>query len=155
LGFFGELAEALAAFISLSIPFVTVPLIAWLTHSRYYLCRPEEEGVTAETPQQQCLVCENNFDHEDMSQCPSYNGSICSLCCALDSRCRNMCRPEAHLSAQTEKAFGRFLPPAINQLVHSVTGHFAGIFIITTTIIAGLLSVVLSAQKGKPRQTYH
>ncbi len=149
LGVFGELAEALAAFISLSIPFVTVPLIAWLTHSRYYLCRPEEEGVTAETPQQQCLVCENNFDHEDMSQCPSYNGSICSLCCALDSRCRNMCRPEAHLSAQTAKAFGRFLPPAINQLVHSVTGHFAGIFIITTTIIAGLLSVVLSAQKGK------
>ncbi len=152
LGVFGELAKALAAFISLGIPFITVPLIAWLTQGRYYLCRTEEhtkENILTETTQIKCLVCENDFDKEDISQCPSYKGTICSLCCALDSRCDNLCRPEAHLSAQTSSIFGRFLPLSINNLIHSVTGHFLGIFIATTTIIAGLLSVVFYAQQNK------
>ena len=153
LGLFGEVAEALAAFISLLIPFVTVPLIAWLTRGRYYLCRQAEEDSMTESPheatQQCCQVCENSFDHEDMSQCPSYEGAICSLCCALDSRCGNQCRPHAHLSVQSSSLFSRILPAFIHQRLHSVTGHFLGMFFITTGIIAGLLAVVFYAQQNK------
>lgn len=146
LGVFGELAEALAAFISLAIPFITVPLIAWLTDGRYYLSRPVEVLV-AEPSQIKCQICENTFDSEDMSHCPSYGGAICSLCCALDSRCGDQCRPDAHLAAQTSAIFSRILPPTINQHLHSVTGHFLSIFLITACIIAGLLSVVFYSQK--------
>jgi len=157
LGFLGEVAEALAAFISLSIPFVTVPLIAWMTQGRYYRCRAKEEdfspeatrGAEHEPEQQYCQVCENSFDHEDMSQCPSYGGKICSLCCALDSRCGNQCRPDAHLSAQASTLFSQILPAFIHQRLHSVTGHFLGMFIITAGIIAGLLAVVFYAQQNK------
>ena len=107
-----------------------VPLIAWLTRGRYYLCR-DNEIPSAESSPQQCLVCENSFDHEDISHCPSYDGAICSLCCALDARCGNQCRPQAHLAAQATAAFSRLLPSPIVRRLHSVTGHFLGIFIIT------------------------
>jgi len=148
LGVFGDIAEALAAFLSLSIPFITVPLIAWLTQGRFYLARSEDEAEI-EKCRHQCGVCENSFDHEDMSHCPSYAGSICSLCCALDARCGDQCRPNAHLAAQTNTFFSRILPESINLQLHSVTGHFLAIFIITGGIIAGLLSIVLYAQKNK------
>ncbi|NOZ37423.1 MAG: response regulator [Gammaproteobacteria bacterium] len=148
LGFFGPVAEALAAFLSLSIPFVSMPLIAWLTKGRYYLARPKDQPTT-ETAQQQCRICENSFDHEDMSHCPSYSAPICSLCCALDSRCGDQCRPQAHLAAQTSAVFSRILPGFINKQLHSVSGHFLGIFIITAGIIASLLAVVFYAQQEK------
>ncbi|MFW2374887.1 MAG: response regulator, partial [Gammaproteobacteria bacterium] len=147
-GVFGPIAQALAAFLSLLIPFVSVPLIAWLTQGRFYLCRVTEDTVH-ETSQQQCRICENHFDHEDMAQCPSYGGAICSLCCALDSRCGNQCRPQAHLAAQTSALFSKILPPLINQQLHSVSGHFLSIFIITGGIIAGLLALVFYAQADK------
>ncbi len=148
LGLFGAVPQALAAFLSLALPFITVPLIAWLTRGRYYLARsdelpPEEHG------QHRCSVCENHFDHEDMSHCPSYDAPICSLCCALDAHCGDQCRPEAHLAAQTSSVFSRILPQRLNALLHSVTGHFLGIFMITSGIIAGLLAVVFYAQQGK------
>ena len=153
LGLFGEVAEALAAFISFLLPFITVPLIAWITQGKYYLCRTREEASAPEpaheSEQQRCRICENSFDHEDMTDCPSYDGVICSLCCALDSRCNNQCRPHAHLSAQASGLFSRILPAFIHQRLHSVTGHFIGMFIITAGIIAGLLAVVFYAQQDK------
>lgn len=148
LGVFGETAQALAAFISLSIPFVTVPLIGWLSGGKYYLSQREELHSQGEA-RQQCKICENTFDHEDMSHCPSYDGAICSLCCALDARCGDQCRPHAHLAAQTSSLFSRILPASVNEQLHSVTGHFLAIFFITAGIIAGLLSIVFYAQKDK------
>ena len=149
LGFFGPLAEALAAFIALALPFLTVPLIAWLTRGRYYLCRHAQQNDNCHDELQQCLVCENSFDGEDMSDCPSYQGAICSLCCALDTRCGNRCRPEAHLSAQAASFLGRLLPPSIHQHLHSATGHFLAMFLVTAAIIGGLLGVVFYANQGK------
>ena len=148
LGTYGPEAKALAAFFALSIPFLTVPMIAWLTGGRYYLCRGIEKP-TGEALQQKCRICENSFDHEDISQCPSHDGPICSLCCALDSRCGNQCRPHAHLAAQATEIFGRVLPSFVFKQLHSVTGHFLGIFTITGTIIAALLAVVFYAQQEK------
>lgn len=148
-GVFGELAEALAAFFALFIPFVTVPLIAWFTKGKFYLSRTEENIMSKGTTQHSCRVCENSFDKEDMAHCPSYDGAICSLCCALDSRCGDQCRPDAHLSAQTNAVFSKVLPEYINQKLHSVSGHFISIFIITAGIIAGLLALVFYAQSYK------
>jgi len=148
MGLLGITAEALAAFLSLSIPFVTVPLIGWLTGGRYYLARAEDKHQPS-APRQQCKICENTFDHEDMIHCPSYVGAICSLCCALDARCGDQCRQEAHLAAQTSGFFSRILPVPVNQQLHSVTGHYLAIFFITAGIIAGLLSIVFYAQSEK------
>lgn len=157
LGLWGEVVQALAAFMSLLLPFITVPLIAWLTQSKYYLCRDEEnenysQGIfltTPETNEQPCHVCENNFDQEDILHCPSYDGHICSLCCALDTRCGDQCRPKAHLSVQMSSVLERIFPASINQIFHSMVGQFLAIFIITSGIIFSLFVVVFYAQKDK------
>ncbi len=85
-GLLGETAKALAAFMSLLIPFVTVPLIAWLTQGKYYLCRhdvPEKNTASSAQPEEPaqyaCQICENDFDQEDILHCPSYEGTVCSL----------------------------------------------------------------------------
>jgi signal transduction histidine kinase/CheY-like chemotaxis protein len=148
IGVFGPAAKALAAFLALSIPFVTVPAIAWLSKGRYYLCRDDEKAPGASS-QQQCHVCENHFDHEDMSHCPAYKGPICSLCCALDARCGDQCRPHAHMAAQASAIGRRMLPSFVYQRLRSVTGHFLGIFTITGGIIAALLALVFYAQQDK------
>ena len=149
LGVFGPLFQALAAFLSLLIPFVTVPLIAWFTKGQYYLARKEHSDSKPESAQQRCCMCENNFDHEDIVHCPSYQGTICSLCCALDSRCGDQCRPDAHLAAQMSSLFSKLLPAFLYQRLHSVIGQFLGIFVITSGIIASLFVVVFYAQKDK------
>lgn len=145
MGMLGETAIYLAPFVSLSLPFITVPLLAYVTQSRYYLNKTDEPDADAGA-QRQCLVCENVFDQEDMGHCPSYEGAICSLCCSLDARCGDRCRPEAHASAQMSKFLNMIFPAFINEKLHSVTGHFLVIFSVTGFIIAALLSLVYFSQ---------
>lgn len=145
MGLLGETINVLAPFISLALPFITVPLLAYATQSRYYLNREDEHSAEADA-QHLCIVCENIFDQEDMSTCPSYDGAICSLCCSLDARCGDRCRPQAHVSAQMSKFLSKIFPAYINDKLHSVTGHFLVIFSLTGFIIAALLSLVYFAQ---------
>jgi len=84
-----------------------------------------------------------------MSDCPGYDGPVCPLCCALEARCGDRCRPQAHLAAQASALVSRILAWFTYQRLHSVTGHFLGIFTITGGIIAALLMVVFYAQEDK------
>ncbi|MDH5544147.1 MAG: ATP-binding protein [Gammaproteobacteria bacterium] len=145
LGLLGDTFKVMAPFIALGLPFITVPLIAWLTQSRFYLNNVSDLECSAENLVS-CVVCENAFDVEDMSACPSYNGAICSLCCSLDARCGDRCRPQAHFAAQTSSFLGRILPPHLNQKLHSTTSQFFVIFSVTGVVIAALLSLVYYAQ---------
>ncbi len=142
---FGSLAKSFAPFLALLLPFFLVPLIAWLTEGRYYLAQPAEQHP-GHGEKLRCRVCDNEFDRDDMSACPSYGGPICSLCCALDSRCGDQCRPQAHLSAQAANLFGKLFPDRLFRQLHSTTGHFLAIFFITACIIGILLAMVYSAQ---------
>lgn len=45
-----------------------------------------------------------------MAYCPAYLGHICSLCCSLDARCNDMCKPDANWSAQWQAAARKILP---------------------------------------------
>lgn len=144
-GLLGKTPGVLAPFISLTLPFITMPLLAYVTKSRFYLNSPIETAL-GNDEYRPCIVCENVFDQEDMSHCPSYEGAICSLCCALDARCGDRCRPEAHVSSQVFTLLGKLFPPHINEKLHSVSGHFLVIFGLTGSIIAALLSLVYFAQ---------
>ncbi|MCG8490030.1 MAG: hypothetical protein MI743_00305, partial [Sneathiellales bacterium] len=82
-GVLGDLAQALASFIALATAFVSAPIIAYLTKGKYYLARPPHQHIHTE---ENCIVCGNRFEAEDMTYCPVYEGAICSLCCSLDAR---------------------------------------------------------------------
>jgi signal transduction histidine kinase/CheY-like chemotaxis protein len=60
---------------------------------------------------QACAVCERGYEAEDMASCPAYGGPICSLCCALDVRCHDLCKPApARAAVQVERLLQRLLP---------------------------------------------
>ncbi|MGB5603624.1 MAG: ATP-binding protein [Gammaproteobacteria bacterium] len=84
-----------------------------------------------------------------MSDCPSFDGPVCSLCCAPDARYGDQCHPQAHLVAQPSALISRILPWHLYQRLHSVSGRFLGIFTITSGIIAALLMLVFYAQRDK------
>jgi signal transduction histidine kinase/CheY-like chemotaxis protein len=123
LGAFGPLAQAFSALIALVTAFVASPLIAWATKGRYYIARrtipilavpaavpvPDPDAGTYRRLQT-CCICEREYETPDMAQCPAYQGPICSLCCTLDARCDDLCKPDARLSAQWTAALRRLLP---------------------------------------------
>ena len=45
-----------------------------------------------------------------MAHCPAYQAPICSLCCSLDARCDDLCKPQANLTAQWKQPLRRLLP---------------------------------------------
>jgi hypothetical protein len=136
LGAFGPLAQAFSAAIALVTAFVAAPLIAWATKGRYYLARPALpfpvvpivalrpplQGAPLPRPARlpprpvpyrrllRCVICERDYEGEDMAHCPAYQGAICSLCCTLDARCDDLCKPHARISAQWSAALRRLLP---------------------------------------------
>jgi signal transduction histidine kinase/CheY-like chemotaxis protein/purine-cytosine permease-like protein len=126
LGAFGPLAQAFSALIALVTAFVASPLIAWATQGRYYIARrsipiipvPVSQPTGDATPADDgayrrlltCCICEREYETPDMAQCPAYQGPICSLCCTLDARCDDLCKPDARLSAQWTAALRRLLP---------------------------------------------
>ncbi|MAO39826.1 MAG: hybrid sensor histidine kinase/response regulator [Pseudohongiella sp.] len=147
LGMFGDTPRHLAHFISLGLCFVCVPLIALLTKGRFYLARtsPEIDHIMVSTgPEEkaQCCICENHFERPDLAYCPAYEGAICSLCCSLDSRCMDACKPEATLSSQLEEWLQHWLPAALFRPVGRRLVRFMTLFSIANLISAALLSLV-------------
>ncbi len=41
-----------------------------------------------------------------MASCPAYAGPICSLCCSLDARCHDLCKPHARIQTQIAETLG-------------------------------------------------
>jgi purine-cytosine permease-like protein len=95
-GFMGPAAQAFSTFIALGLSLVLSPIIAYITKGKYYIARedvtfrnnPLAQDLTA------CVMCEYEYEKEDMAYCPVYEGAICSLCCSLDANCHDACKVE-------------------------------------------------------------
>src|SRR5450755_641586 len=120
-GLFGPTAKALAPFVALIVAFVTAPLIAYATDGKYYIARrPKRSWQNLEAIP--CCICEHSFEPEDMASCPAYAGPICSLCCSLDARCQDLCKPHARINSQL--------------------GHYLGVFIVSAGLVGLTLGMV-------------
>lgn len=147
---FGNIAQALSHFIALACALIAAPFIAWMTKGRYYIARPtlatSAELKIACDPEQHhhstvtCCICEHKFETEDMTYCPAYAGDICSLCCSLDARCNDFCKPGANYREQSNNFFKLFLPNWITSRISSQVGQF----IILILTINGLSAILLS-----------
>jgi len=159
LGVFGTVAANLSHFVSLLTCFIAVPLIAWLTGGRYYLARQSPELIPLlaarapptpaphaqghlHPPGLTCGICENAFELADMSFCPAYQQPICSLCCSLDVRCLESCKPHARLSQQVMDFLNLFLPRRLAGWVNSRLGRFAGLMLSIGLLNASLLALI-------------
>lgn len=141
-GIFGEIAQALSHFITLGVALIAAPCIAWSTGGRYYLARPSVEltFVQDKTATISCCICEHKFEVEDMTHCPAYAGHICSLCCSLDARCQDYCKPGANYREQLSRFFVGYLPRFVTDSINSRLGHF----LLLVTFINGLSAILLS-----------
>ncbi|KQR50114.1 ATP-binding protein [Acidovorax sp. Leaf160] len=143
LGLFGPLAQAFSAVIAMVTAFVAAPLIAWATRGRYYLARPAQAVPPAgrATALQRCVVCEREYEAPDMAQCPAYQGAICSLCCTLDARCGDMCKPHAHLAVQWSAALRWLLPRRAWRLLDTGLGHFLLLMLVIAPLLAAVFGL--------------
>ncbi len=166
LGAFGPLAQAFSALIALVTAFVAAPLIAWATRGRYYLARsaaaPERpaQGVRAGSPASprwpsdlapgacgryrllRCCICERDYEGPDMAQCPAYQGPICSLCCSLDARCGDLCKPDARLAAQARDALHAVLPRRLWPAFDGGLGAWLALMLPVSALLAGLCALL-------------
>jgi signal transduction histidine kinase/CheY-like chemotaxis protein/purine-cytosine permease-like protein len=137
-GAFGPFMAAMSTFVAFVVAFVSAPLIAWATNGRYYLARKPRTAWGAKDSLQ-CSICEHAFEPEDMAYCPVYTGPICSLCCSLDARCNDGCKPHARADAQIMASLSILFPAAIMRAVRSPLGRFATVFAVFTAAAALVL----------------
>lgn len=140
-GLFGDGIQPFAPFVAMIAAMVVSPLIAWWTKGRYYLARPPEPPVEG---QRKCTVCNEYFEVEDTSFCPAYRGTICSLCCTLDARCGDLCKPHARISAQWSALLRRCLPARLLPVLDAGLGHYlllTGAIVCFLGLLLGLIYV--------------
>ncbi len=141
MGSYGPIAQALAPYLTLGSAFIIAPLIAWATGGRYYIAR-EPHIIATNNGMATCCICEHSFEAEDIAHCPAYDGHICSLCCSLDARCQDRCKPQARLSEQMLTLLGSVLPERIVARMNSRFGHFLALMCFCSLFIALILTVV-------------
>jgi signal transduction histidine kinase/CheY-like chemotaxis protein len=140
-GALGTTMQALAAFFALAVAFVMAPLIAFATRGRFYVARAPWQSWDGQEVVR-CAICEHHFETEDMAHCPAYSGPICSLCCSLETRCRDFCKPQARISNQLLGWFGEALPERAVQLLNTHVGRYLGVLSLFVGVIGAVLSLV-------------
>ncbi|TAF78280.1 MAG: hybrid sensor histidine kinase/response regulator, partial [Curvibacter sp.] len=152
LGLFGELAKAFSAVVALVTAMVTSPLIAWLTKGKYYLARKQDvtaaQGNYVRLQARQCVICEREYEGPDMAHCPAYQGSICSLCCTLDARCGDMCKPHANLATQWSAALRWLLPKRVWPFLDTGLGHFLLLMLVILPLLATVFAMFYKQEMG-------
>ncbi len=162
-GWLGEMAQAFSAVIALVTALVVSPLIAWATQGRYYLARLPlgQESSPADTQAADqtgdgvplakvirlralhtCTVCEREYETDDMAHCPAYQGFICSLCCSLDARCEDACKPHARMDEQWRQMARRLLPAWVWRGLETELGQFLLLIGVLAPAMAMLFGMV-------------
>ena len=152
LGAFGAMAQAFSAMIALVTALAASPLIAWAAGGRYYLARRTRAARQVEAAEaakhlashgatlashglRRCTICERRYEPEDMAACPAYGGLICSLCCTLDARCDDLCKPQARLATQWQRLLQRLLP---ERMAPHLEGGLAAYLLLLCAVVPGL-----------------
>ena len=141
LGLFGDIAKALAHFIALATAFLGAPAVAAITRGRYYIAR-KPHVFDAQTTVVECCVCQNRYESEDMAFCPAYDGHICSLCCSLDTRCHDSCKPGKKLNQKFVSLIQRIVPKFLESYVNPRLVHFV-LLLLMVASVTGILLVLI------------
>lgn len=149
LGLLGPLLQAFSAVMAMAVAFVTAPLIAWATGGRYYIARQSAPTGVASAAAgckpyavQRCVVCEREYEAPDMAQCPAYRGAICSLCCTLDARCGDLCKPQASMAVQWSAALRWLLPRPVWPYLDTGLGHFLLLMLVIAPLLAAVMGLM-------------
>ncbi|MDP2417357.1 MAG: ATP-binding protein [Hydrogenophaga sp.] len=93
-----------------------------------------------------CVICEREYEAPDMAHCPAYQGHICSLCCTLDARCGDLCKPHARLSVQWQGALRKVLPKRVWPYLEAGLAHYLLIMLVMAPVLAAVLGLLYQQQ---------
>lgn len=146
-GVFGETAAALYAYIALILPFIISPLVAYHTKGKYYLARQPEPLKPdplekAHDSNCDCSICQHSIENEDMVYCPHYDANLCSLCCSLDVKCQDECKPQARFNQQLSNFVKLNFSNRFAKIILSRTGRYFGTLTLVLLLIGLIMSVV-------------
>jgi signal transduction histidine kinase/purine-cytosine permease-like protein/ActR/RegA family two-component response regulator len=142
-GAFGPLAQAFSTGIGFGVAFCCAPLVAWLTGGRYYIAR--QPAPFAAGTSRVCGVCEKPYEVEDMAHCPAYGCNICSLCCSLDARCKDVCKPRTGLGHRFSEAFSRYAPGVL-KIALSRRMHYLACLLGLALVLGAILSFIVAQE---------
>ena len=91
---------------------------------------------------QRCVICEREYEGPDMAHCPAYQGAICSLCCTLDARCGDLCKPHASLSAQWTATLHWLLPRRLWPYLDNGVGYFVLLMVVIVPLLASVFGLL-------------
>jgi signal transduction histidine kinase/purine-cytosine permease-like protein len=140
-GAFGTEMEAMSGFIGLLTAFALTPLLAFATRGKHYLARQPDRSSSS-PGRLTCCICEHTFDAEDMASCPAYDGPICSLCCTLDARCGDRCKPGHSLTEQISGMLTDITPERATGVALERFARYAVVFLSLALMIAGVVAFV-------------
>lgn len=140
-GTFGPLMQAMSSPLALFSSFALAPAIAWWTKGKYYIARPAPKLAVSDHT---CSICEYSFDAEDMTHCPFHAGPICSLCCTLDSACRDACKPDTRLTSVARRVLEDRFPAKVAAALMSPLARFLVVTAVIGAIVGQLLMLVRS-----------
>src|SRR5690606_2920654 len=123
------------------IAFLLSPAIAYATNGKFYLARKPRHSWKS-LASITCSICEHPFEPEDMAWCPAYAAPICSLCCSLDSRCHDMCKPNARLHAQVGSVAKAVLPQTVIAKLTTRLGRYAVAAALSISVIGAILAMI-------------
>lgn len=140
LGLFGSYGQALAHFIALACACILAPAIALITRGRFYIARPA--SIISSDATIRCSICENTYERQDMAFCPAYNGDICSLCCSLDSRCRDACKTHDRFSETFTRSLQKLFPDSMSNYINIRLVNFLTLLVLVGGVTGILLSLI-------------
>jgi signal transduction histidine kinase/CheY-like chemotaxis protein len=146
-GAFGPSMQSLSPMVGLLVGFLAAPAIARLTGGRFYLAR-QPTGLPPEGAEIRCSVCENAFERSDMAHCHAYGAPICSLCCTLETRCRDQCKKNSRASQQLARLVWTVLPRRVATALNTRAGHFAGLLLLFNAFTGFLVMLVYYQFRG-------
>ena len=103
---------------------------------------------------QRCVICERDYEAPDMAHCPAYQGRICSLCCTLDARCGDMCKPHARLSVQWSAVLRQVLPRRMWPYLDAGLAHYILLMGVMAPLLAALLGLLYRQEVRGFAQVY-
>jgi signal transduction histidine kinase len=77
-----------------------------------------------------------------MAHCPAYQGPICSLCCTLDARCGDLCKPHASLATQWSAVLRWWLPGRLWPYLDNGLASFLLLMAVTVPLLASVFGLL-------------
>ena len=78
-----------------------------------------------------------------MAHCPAYQGPICSLCCTLDARCDDLCKPHAQpVGAVVAPRCAGCCRGAPGRYLDTGLGHFLLLMLIVVPLLAAVFGLL-------------